>query len=82
MDAKMSRMILNADLDAKMSKRIVHSKNGLSTRSWITWRKVFQVRSIKVPAKQSQHQNLKNMLTFLFVCLITATSLLASGRAV
>ena len=47
-------------LEANISKRIVHSKKGLSTKSNITCLHISQHRPRHVPRKQKHHGRLKN----------------------
>ena len=43
------------DLEAKMRRRMVHSKKGLSTMSWTMERKKSHLVWNQVPSQQEQH---------------------------
>ena len=43
------------DLEAKMRRRMVHSKKGLSTMSWTIERKKSHLVWNQVPSQQEQH---------------------------
>ena len=45
----------NKYLEAKIRRRMVHSKKGLSTISWMTERKKFHFVMSQEPSQQEQH---------------------------
>ena len=48
-------------LEAKINRRMVHSKNGLSTTSWTNWREAVHDLPRHVPPKKEQQEQLEKL---------------------